>query len=188
MKLPLQVTFRNMDPSEAMEANIRERAEKLDAFYDQIMGCRVVVEADHHHHQKGNLYHVRIDLTVPGGELVVSREPEQHQAHQDAYVAVRDAFDSARRQLEDYARRRRQDVKRHEAPAHGRISQLFMDEGYGRIEAADGRQVYFHKNSVVDADFYHLLVGAEVRFNEEEGDMGPQASTVHVVGKHHVEG
>jgi len=115
MKLPLQITFRNMQPSEVMEQNIRERAEKLDLFCDQIMSCRVVVEAQHKHHQQGNVFHVRIDLTVPGDELAVSRDPGKDHAHEDVYVAIRDAFDAARRQLEDFGRRRRSQVKAHEA-------------------------------------------------------------------------
>lgn len=186
MRLPLQVTFRGMEHSDALEAKIRERAEGLDRFFERIMGCRVVVELHHKHHQQGNLYHVRIDLTVPGDELVVSREPDEHLMHEDAHVAVRDAFDAARRELEDYARRRRGDVKTHEAPPHGRIAELHPEEDYGRIEAADGRLVYFHRNSVVDADFADLTVGTEVRFAEEKGDSGPQASTVRPVGKHHI--
>jgi len=113
MKLPLQVTFRNMQASPAVEAEVRERAEKLGRFYAGIMSCRVAVEPIQRHHHKGNLYHVRVDVTVPETELVVSREPLEHQAHEDVYVAVRDAFDAMRRQLEDYARRRRGDVKTH---------------------------------------------------------------------------
>ena len=101
MKLPLQITFRNMEPSEAVEARIREKAEKLDRFCDQIMSCRVVFEAHHQHQHQGNLFHVRIDITVPDKEIVISREPGRHQAHEDAYVAIRDAFDAARRQLEN---------------------------------------------------------------------------------------
>jgi cold shock CspA family protein len=186
MKLPLQITFRNMDPSEAVEAKVRGEAEKLDTLYDQIMRCSVVVEAHHKRHHKGNIYHVRIDLTVPGGELVADREPGRHHAHEDVYVAIRDAFNAAGRQLKDYVGRRRRDVKTHEAPPHGKISELFTEEGYGKIESSDGREIYFHKNSVLNADFDKLEVGAEVRFAEEEGDRGPQASTVKVVGKHHV--
>lgn len=188
MLLPLQITLRNMEHSDALEAKIRERAAGLDKFYDRIMSCRVVVEQHHRHHHQGNLYHVRVDLTVPGGELVVRREPDAHHTHEDAYVAVRDAFDAARRELEDYARRRRSDVKLHEAPPHGRIVELYPEEGYGRIETPDGRLVYFHKNSLVDADFKDLTIGAEVRFAEEQGELGPQASTVRLVGKHHVAG
>lgn len=118
MQLPLQITFRNVEPSEAIEARIRKEAKRLERFYDRIMGCRVVVELPHKHHHKGNLYHVRIDLTVPGGELVVNREPAQHQAYRDLYVAIRDAFDAVQRQLEDYVRRQRGDVKTHEVPSH----------------------------------------------------------------------
>ncbi len=188
MKLPLQITFRNMDPSEAVEANIREKAEKLDKFYSQIMGCRVVVEEHHQHHHKGNLFHIRIDLTVPDKELVVSREHDQDHAHEDIYVAIRDAFNAARRQLEDYSRRRGQHVKSHETPPHGRISQLSPEEDYGKIDTPDGREIYFHRHSVLNQDFDKLEIGAEVRFDEEQGDFGPQASTVKVVGKHHVVG
>ena len=188
MKLPLQITLRNMEPSEAIEADIRDKAAKLDEFCSEIMSCRVVVEAKHHHHHKGNLYHVRLDITVPDSEIVISRERDLHHAHEDAYVAIRDAFNSARRKLEDYSRRRRQDVKTHEAPPHGRITQLFPDEDYGKIEAADGREIYFHKNSVLNTPFDKLAIGMEVRFDEEQGDLGPQASSVRVAGKHHITG
>jgi len=90
------MTFRNMPPSQAVEAQVRDRAAKLDLFYDKIMACRVVVEAPHRRHHKGKLYHVRIDMTVPGGELVVKREPSRHAAHEDPYVAIRDALAIAR--------------------------------------------------------------------------------------------
>jgi cold shock CspA family protein len=175
-----------MDSSEAVEAKLKSEAEKLDMLYDQIMRCRVVVEADHKHHHKGNIYHVRVDLTVPGSELVADREPGQHHAHEDVYVAIRDAFNAASRQLSTYADRRRREVKTHEVPPHGKISELLTEEGYGKIESSDGREIYFHKNSVLNADFDKLEIGTEVRFAEEEGDQGPQASTVKVVGKHHV--
>jgi cold shock CspA family protein len=152
------------------------------------MSCRVVVEAQHQHHHKGNLYHVRVDITVPGHELVVSRDPKDHQAHQDVYVAIRDAFDAARRQLEDYARKLRGDVKEHEVPPHGHISELLPEQDYGRIQTTDGRSIYFHRNSVINADFDSLSTGDPVRFDEEVGDEGPQASTVRVIGKHHIPG
>lgn len=186
MKLPLQVTFRNMEPSDAMEQNIRERAEKLDLFYDQIMSCRVMVEAQHKHHHQGNVYHVRIDLKVPGEEIAVSRDPGKDHTHEDVYVAIRDAFDAARRQLEDYGRRQRVQVKVHEARAHGQITQLIPEEDYGTIETPDGREIYFHRHSVVNLDFDKLEIGQRVHFDEEMGDMGPQASTVMVEGKHHI--
>lgn len=186
MQLPLQVTFRNLQRSLALEAEVRSHAEKLDRFYDRIMSCRVVIEERHKHHRRGNQFHVRVDVTVPGNELVASREPDEHHAYTDVHVAVRDAFDSMRRQLEDYARKHDQRLKVHAAPPHGRVIDLNPSEDRGRIETPDGRLIYFHRNSVVGADFDQLKIGSEVRFHEEAGELGPQASTVHVVGKHHV--
>ncbi|MGE5240074.1 MAG: HPF/RaiA family ribosome-associated protein [Bacteroidota bacterium] len=188
MKLPLQVVFRDMEASDAIEAAVRERAAKLERFYDYIMSCRVVIELHHRHHHQGNLYHVRVDLKVPGEEIVASRGPAEHHAHEDVYVAIRDAFDAVLRRLEDYVRRRRGFVKAHETAPHGRVSELNPTEGYGRIETPDGRLVYFHRNSLVEADFDDIGIGTEVRFVEEMGELGPQASTVHVIGKHHVVG
>ncbi len=185
MKQPLEITFRDIPRSEALEADIREKAEKLDKFYEHIMACRVVIEAPHSHHHQGNLFHVRIDLTVPGGELIAERGPKDHHAHENAYVAVRDAFDAIKRQLQNYARKQRGDVKRHETPPHGSITELVPMEDYGRILDAEGRDVYFHRNSLIDADFDALEIGDEVWFAEEMGEAGPQASSVHIVGKHH---
>jgi len=104
MQIPLQITFRHMKRSPALEAEVREHADRLDKFHDRIMSCRVVIEERHQHHRQGNHFHVSLDLTVPGSELVASREPDAHHAYTDVHVAVRDAFDSMRRQLEDYAR------------------------------------------------------------------------------------
>lgn len=207
MEIPLKVTFRNMPPSKAVEDNIREKATKLDSLYDRIMRCEVIVEAPHRHHKKGKAYQVRIDLTVPGGELVINRaprrlaaardvpleesprelvenhEPSKHAAHEDVYVAVRDAFNAAGRKLQDHARRRRGKVKLHEGAAPARIMRLFPSDEYGFLETADGREIYFHKNSVLPPGFDNLEIGAEVSYAEEMGEKGPQASTVRVVGK-----
>jgi ribosomal subunit interface protein len=185
MQMPLQISFRDMEPSAAVETKIRERAAKLDRYYDRIMGCRVVVEAPHRRHHQGKLYHVRVDLTVPQGELVVSREPVDRHTHEDVYVAIRDAFDAAQRRLADYARRQRGDIKIHEEAAVSRVSKLFPDEGYGFIETPEGHEIYFHQNSVLNGGFARLEVGDEVQFVEEQGEKGPQASTVRLVAKHH---
>lgn len=116
MQTPLQVVFHNMEPSAAVEANIRERASKLERFSDKITSFRVTVEAPHKHHHKGNIYHIALDIVVPDAEIVVSRNPHANHAHEDVYVAVRDAFNSARRKLEDYEARRRGKVKNHLTP------------------------------------------------------------------------
>jgi cold shock CspA family protein len=202
MEIPLKITFRDMAPSPAIEANIREKAAKLDSLYDRIMSCRVIVEAPHRHHHKGKTYEVRIDLTVPGGELVINHapkrlaaaksiqgaepeenftelhEPSKHAAHEDVYVAIRDAFNAAGRKLQDHARRQSGQVKVHEPAAVARIVKLFPFEDYGFLQTPDGRELYFHKNSVLAPGFDRLDVGTEVHFAEEMGDKGPQASTV----------
>jgi ribosome-associated translation inhibitor RaiA len=116
MQVPLQITFRGIPHSDAVETAIRERAAKLDEFFPRIISCRVTVEADHHHHHKGNLYHVHIDLGVPNKDIVVSRDQHDNLAHTDIYVVIRDAFDAAKRQLQEYARVQRGEVKNREAP------------------------------------------------------------------------
>jgi ribosomal subunit interface protein len=115
MQTPLNISFRNMDPSAAIEARVREKAEKLERLYDRIISCEVVVEAPHRNHQKGKLYDVRINLSVPGDDINVGRTGPQNHAHEDVYVAIRDAFAAASRQLEDHVRKMRGDVKTHEA-------------------------------------------------------------------------
>jgi len=113
MQLPLQISFRQMDPSPEIEAIIRERAAKLQTFAARMTSCRVVVEPAGKHRQHGNPFAVRVDITLPGGEIVASREEGDQQGHQDVALAIRDAFDAAQRQLEDYVRRQRGDVKAH---------------------------------------------------------------------------
>ncbi|MCD6041569.1 MAG: ribosomal protein [Burkholderiales bacterium] len=108
MQIPLQISLHGISQSEALYDAIRDRAEKLERYYERIMSCRVVVELAGRHKHKGKEFAVRIDLKVPGGELAVTREHDE-----DLQVALRDAFDAARRQLEDYAREQRGDVKSH---------------------------------------------------------------------------
>jgi ribosomal subunit interface protein len=117
MQVPLEITFHGFPHSDAVETRIREKAAKLEQFYDHIISCRVAVELEHQHQHQGKLFHVRIDLSVPGKHLVVSREHHDKQAHEDMYVALRDAFDVAKRQLEEYVRIQRGEVKKHYAPA-----------------------------------------------------------------------
>jgi ribosome-associated translation inhibitor RaiA len=183
--MQVEIDFRDMPPSPALERRIRGRAAKLAKFCDDILRCHVVVEAPHRHHHRGQLYHVKVMVSVPGGEIVINRSPAEDRAHEDAYVAVRDAFDAARRKLEDHVRRRRADVKHHEPQPRGRVCRIYPIMDYGMIEAPDGREIYFHRNSVIGGDFDRLEVGTEVRFAEEPGDLGPHATTVHVVGRLH---
>lgn len=112
MPIPTEITFRGLDSTASMEAKIRRWADKLETAYDGILDCEVLVEAPHRHHRHGQQYHVRVRVTVPGDELVVSRDPGRDDAHEDVYVAIRDSFRAMRRQVEDYVRRTlRRDVK-----------------------------------------------------------------------------
>ncbi|MBI5328444.1 MAG: ribosome-associated translation inhibitor RaiA [Deltaproteobacteria bacterium] len=178
MKLQLQITSLNFEITDIIKEQIREKVEKLDNFYSHIMRCRVVIEVPHRHKHKGMLYDIHIYMTVPGGEIVIKREPDE-----DIYVAIRDAFDAALRKLEDYARKQRGDTKRHEEIPPAMVSAIFPDKGYGFITTLDGREIYFHENSVLNNEFKLLKVGAEVHFAEEQGEKGPQASTVRIIGK-----
>jgi ribosomal subunit interface protein len=182
MQVPLEIRFHNMDRSAAIEDDIRERAKKLERFAEDIVSCRVTVEAPHRRRRQGHLYRVSVDIRVPGGEVVASRDPGADHSHEDAHVAVRDAFDAARRQLQDLVRARRGDVKPREEWPHGTITAMHPEQDYGWITTPDGREIYFHRNSVTNADFATLEAGIEVRFNEESTDSGPKASMVHVVG------
>jgi len=173
MIIPLQITAKGMEIEESIREEIAERASKLDKFYDRIMRCKVVVEEPKRHQHEGKLYGVHIIMTIPGVEVVTNRRNNE-----DLLVAIRDSFQAARRKLEDLSREQRGDVKKHEWPALGLINALFQDKGYGFITSPEGYDVYFHQNSVVNTDFRKLTVGMEVRFNEEMGDKGPQASSV----------
>jgi ribosomal subunit interface protein len=188
MQVPLEIVFHNVDRSAAVEEAVRERVAKLEKFVHDIISCRVTIEAPHRHQQQGNLYAVRIDLRYPGSELVANRSPTADHAHEDVYVALRDAFKAARRQLQDYQRVRRGDVKPHKSPPHAVIANIDRARGCGRLRTPDGREIYFHRNSVVNADFDGLEPDMEVRFSEEAGDEGPQASSVHLMGKSHMVG
>lgn len=178
MRIPLQVTVRDIPHSEAIETRIREKAEKLERFYERIMSCRVVVDSTQRHKQQGKLYNVRIDLTIPGGELAANRVEDE-----DIYVAIRDAFEAAQRQLQDYARRQRGEVKNHKATLHARVSKMFPAQGYGFLQTPDGREIYFHQNAVLSPGFDALRSGTEVLYEEDEGDEGPRALMV-TAGKH----
>jgi ribosomal subunit interface protein len=179
MQMPIQSTFPDVPRSDALEAHIRQKAEKLEEFHSRITSCRVTVEEMHKHHHQGRHFRVRIDLRVPGKEIVANRDH-----HEDVYVALRDAFDAVKRQLEEVAREMRGDVKAHVVSQHGKVARLFTDEGYGFIETADGRELYFSRENVVHPTFDQLTPGSEVQFIEEMAAEGPQAKRISV-GKHH---
>ena len=185
MQKPVQVTFRGLPVSAEIEAACLKEAEKLERHVQRMTSCHIVVSAPHHHHVQGNLYEIKIDITLPGIEVVASRTPPEHVKSEKIGIALREAFDTARRQIEDAVDKQSGAVKTHGTPAQGRIARVFPLEKYGFIESSDGRDVYFHANSVSKGEFERLSVGTQVRFVEEQGANGPQASSVSLVGKRH---
>ena len=188
MQIPLKIAFEgDLTANDALRERIEREASKLEQFADRITACRVAVIGRSGHHHQGGLYQVRIHIVVPGRkDIVIDRNPSADHAHEDAYVAVRDAFNAARRRLQEHERRFAGQIKAHGTPPHGRVARLIAEQDYGFIETSDGREIYFHRNAVVNDEFDKLETGAEVRFVESEGDKGPQASTVHLIGKSHI--
>ena len=184
MAVPLQITFKGMEPSPAMEERIREKVARLERFSDAILRCHVTVEAPHRHHHQGRLFRILVEIDVPRGRIVAGENGPQDHAHEDPYVALRDAFDAATRRLEDHMRRMGGAVKHHEPVfVHGRVARFIAGEDYGFIETEDGQEVYFHRNSVARHGFDRLRVGDPVRVAVVEGEKGPQAAAVHPVGE-----
>jgi ribosomal subunit interface protein len=183
MQTPLQITFRDFAQSDAIESYVRTRAEKLQRFSDRITGCHVTLETPHRHKRHGHHHRVRIEIVVPGAEIVVTRDPAERKNNEDLYASIDSAFDDAQRRLADHSRTQRGAVKPRETPTrHGCVAKLFSYEGFGFIETPEGEEIYFHKNSVLHHAFDRLAVGARVRFVEEAGEKGLQASTVALVG------
>jgi ribosomal subunit interface protein len=178
MQVPLEISARLIELTPDLEADLRRRSAKLERYFDRITSCRIAVEGPSNHHQAGGPYRVRLDITVPGSELVANKEGEELNA------VIRDAFQAAERQVEEFADRRRGDVKTPVLPPEGQVIRIFQEEGFGFIAGPDGREVYFHRNAVLEPPgFESLTVGALVRFAEEQGFEGPQASTVSLVAQ-----
>lgn len=186
MQVPLQIHFQNMDPSEAMEARVRDRVARLERLVDTIISCRVTLEAPHKQPHRSNVA-IAINLGLPGKDIVVKREQRRHETRGDSYQVIRVAFDIAERQLEEHLRISRHDVKTHDGPTYARIIKLYPEQDYGFIETPVQLNVYFHSTAVSGYDFNALEVGTEVLYTlaAEEGPMGPQASKVQVVGEQH---
>lgn len=185
-QIPAHIVLGDHVPADA-RALIETAIEELETFHPRIMSCHVAVSAPDDRHRQGGLYDVRIAISVPRhADIVVTHRPGTKGEREHVDVAIRRAFHEARRQLQDAARESRLDIKSHIPADHGRVVRIIGDEGYGFIETSDGREIYFHRNSVADGKFNALSVGAEVRFVEVAGEKGPQASTVSLIGKHHL--
>jgi cold shock CspA family protein/ribosome-associated translation inhibitor RaiA len=182
MQSSLQIDFQGMKAQPALRQAIEEGVAALEERFGRVTSCRVVLKAPSEHHRTGGLYEVNIRLALPDGkEVNIGRTPRADERHADVHFALNDAFKRARRQLQDRVRRLQGHVKVHESQPVGTVRQIGPEFGF--LETADGRDVYFHRNSVLDDAFPRLQVGTRVSFAEEAGDKGPQASTVRLIGK-----
>lgn len=182
MELPIEIAIRDVERARDLESLIRRRAEKLSKFHHGVMGCRVAVTRVRHRESSHDPHRIRIDLTVPRGNEIVVTEKSTPGEREPLHVLVNRAFEAAERRLKSLKQRQRYEVKSHEEPS-GLVIRLFPEEGYGFLRSRDGRELYFHRNSVLADGFGRLEIGTEVRFDEEEGDEGPQASTVTILDK-----
>ncbi|MGD0643067.1 MAG: HPF/RaiA family ribosome-associated protein [Roseiarcus sp.] len=186
MQEPIEIAFQRCEPSEEVRAEIVKQAKRLEKFSDRITSCRVVVSGPQTRHRHGDLFQIDLRIAMPEHkDVIVGRGHGDAPEREHPLVAIKEAFDAAVRQIEDATRDMRGQVKEHAAEDHGRVTKFLAGEDCGFIETADGREIYFHRNAVLDGAFDRLTVGSEVRFVEEQGERGAQASTVRLVGKHH---
>jgi cold shock CspA family protein/ribosome-associated translation inhibitor RaiA len=185
MQTPVEIDFQGMTSTPQLHTSIEEHVAELEKRYGRVTACRVVVKAPGAHHRTGGLYEVNIRIALPNGrEVNVERTAPADERYADLAFAINDGFKRARRRLQDHARQLQGQVKQHEGQPIGTVMRLDPAGEFGFIVAADGHEVYFHRNSVLDEGFGHLTEGSRVTFAEESGEKGPQASTVKLLGKH----
>lgn len=180
----LQIHCRGLSITESIQTYVEDQFAHLTRFFQRqpIISCHVTLELLNHRCGEVATYRTLIEMTIPGKRLVVGGERGREIPHQNAFAALQAAFAAMERRLTAHAQRLRQEVKHHEPSSiYATVKQVFPDEGYGFLLTDDGREVYFNENAIIDADFDHIDVGDNVRFCEEMGEQGPQASTLRVV-------
>lgn len=181
MDIPLEIAFHNVEPSDEIEALIREHVDRLERLYPHIVGCRVSVEMLHKQHRSGNVPEVHIALRIPGHDFAISREPhkaKQRRAAPNIHTSLTDAFRAAEKRLKDFKQQQYGDVKPKDVPIQGIVAQLVAEKNYGFIATGNGEELYFHRNSVAGGGFDDLQEGDAVQYSVVMGDKGPSAGRV----------
>lgn len=184
MDRPLEIAFHNLDPSPAIEAELRQHVDKLERRFEHLIGCRVSVERLHNQHRTGNVCEIHLTLSVPGQDLAVSRQPQkpkERRANPDIHASIRDAFNAAERQLESFKGKLRSDTSKPSGSAlTGQVVLIEPGADHGFILTSGGSQLYFHRDSVTNVRFDDLSEGETVYYVEEQGDAGPTATKIRV--------
>lgn len=185
MQTAPHIDFQGMAASPEIREAIGKHIAELEQRCGRLTGCRIVVKAPGEHHHKGGLYDVHIRLALPDGrEVNVARTPPKDERHSDLTFALDDAFRHARRQLQDQVRRMQGSVKHHAGEPIGTVVKIDPSGEFGFLEAGDGQEIYFHRNSVLDDGWSRLEIGSRVTYSEEPGEKGAQATTIKLLGKH----
>ena len=185
MQIQPEIKFHGVERSPWVETYIGERVQRLERFAEGITSCHVTLTQEQASHTKGNRYSVMVEVRLPpNNDLAVRKMKDIRDMPAQLPALINLAFGAIERQLKKAAALRREERLRADGEQpHGMVEKLFA-EGYGFIRTVDDdRQYYFHRNSVLHDDFDRLAVGTEVRFSAEEGDKGPQASSVQIVSK-----
>ncbi len=188
MQTPVEIDFQGLEANEQLRSCVNRNISVLEQRFGRITACRVLIRGPSERHRKGGVCEISIRLSLPQGrEVDIGRSEKAEKADSrtaDPVVALNDAFKRARRRLQDHARRMQGQVKSHEGQPVATVKRFDDAAGFGFLETPDGREIYFHKNSVLDGGARNVAPGTRVTFFEEMGEKGAQASTVRVLGKH----
>jgi cold shock CspA family protein/ribosome-associated translation inhibitor RaiA len=185
MQTPVQIDFQGLEAKPELRSAIDKHVAQLEERFGRVTAGRVMLKGPGGRHRTGGLYEINIHLSLPDGrEVNIGRTPQADERYGDLTFALNDAFKRARRQLQDQVRKLQGQVKQHGGLPIATVTQLDPLGEFGFLETGDGREIYFHRNSVLENGFSRLNVGARVTYVEEMGDKGPQASTVKLMGKH----
>jgi cold shock CspA family protein/ribosome-associated translation inhibitor RaiA len=183
MNTPLEITFHNLMSSPALEAEIEKRVAKLEKLYPRLTSVRVSVEKPHRQNRTSSVFEVHVEMSVPGRVLAVTREPKrarQRFTKPTIHTSLNDAFRVAEAQLKEFKALQRGAVKTHPAMLHGSVRRVDRRNGRGFLTTNDGKEMYFHRNSLLGGDFEKLKRGDLVQYTEALGDTGPTANKVWV--------
>jgi cold shock CspA family protein len=185
MQVPPEIAYRGVEKTGQLDQLIQTRIAKLEKICDYIVSCHIVIEQSQNNQQSGNPFRVRILVRVPPGhELVSDRISTRGKRGEPLPALIRRSFDAMEKQLQELVEKQRNDIKTHPTvQTNALVESIFRNDGYGFLRSLDGRQIYFHKNSVLHNEFERLEIGTGVRFSEEMGEMGLQATTVEIENK-----